>query len=649
MKPIEELRQQLDSEAQQIRKAEEGDNALASEIENMSVEEFLDSTDELREKYPNQKDFIDSTQTSVEVLKEELRGQGENKDKDRNKVDKAIQLAEKKATFFHDTTDKGYAAVEIEGRQEVLKINSRRFEQWINHQFWKSESETLSNETLSTIASNLSGRALFEGEEIELNNRTAWKEDVLWYDLADENNKAVEITQEGWEIKKPPILFERHQHQKKQVEPQKDETELEELFSILNPGLDGDQKLLFKTQLVANFIPDFPHPILCPHGPQGSGKTFTCEIIRDLIDPSELETLQYTTNLKQLTQKVSHHWFVPFDNITNLPQKVSDFLCRAVTGQGFSKRELYTDDSDIIYSFQRPIALNGINTVPQKADLLDRTILYELERIPKEDRKTEEELWRKLEESKPQLLGRIFDVISQAMGIKEDVELDWKPRMADFAEWGEAIAQAMGHKEYEFLRAYQENIDDSNVEAVQAHVFGNAILSFMDDKSKWEGTASELLEELEKTAEEENINTNQKNWPGGPNIVTRRLNEVKPNLKELGLEVNKDRKGQKGSRILIIEWSTTVSNVSTDSKTDTSDSTDDNLLHQESKIEKITDREKIRRFVEQLRTDKEPAGKQDVFEAASKHMNGDRIEGIIDQLLDDGILYEPQSGKLDIL
>ena len=42
---------------------------------------------------------------------------------------------------------------------------------------------------------------------------------------------------------------------------------------------------------------------------------------------------------------------------------------------GFSKRQLYTDDDDIIYHFRRCIGFNGINLRATKADLLDRAII----------------------------------------------------------------------------------------------------------------------------------------------------------------------------------------------------------------------------------------------------------------------------------
>jgi hypothetical protein len=52
-----------------------------------------------------------------------------------------------------------------------------------------------------------------------------------------------------------------------------------------------------------------------------------------------------------------------------------------------SKRQLYTDDDDVLYQFIRCIGLNGITLVANKADILDRAIIAELLRIDKRKRR----------------------------------------------------------------------------------------------------------------------------------------------------------------------------------------------------------------------------------------------------------------------
>ncbi len=98
--------------------------------------------------------------------------------------------------------------------------------------------------------------------------------------------------------------------------------------------------------------------------------------------------------------------------------------------------------------------MNGINSVPTKADLIDRSLFLEPERIPKTQRKTEAQLWREINKKKPGILGAIFDILSDALRLKPTVELRELPRMADFCQWGEAISQGMGHMPLVFKKAY---------------------------------------------------------------------------------------------------------------------------------------------------------------------------------------------------
>ena len=109
--------------------------------------------------------------------------------------------------------------------------------------------------------------------------------------------------------------------------------------------------------------PEIPKPILMLYGEQGSAKTTNQELKKMLVDPSSIRTLTFPRDINELVQKLSHNYIAYFDNMSNIPEWISDQLCRAVTGSGFSKRELYTDDDDIIYNFKRCIGLNSyVNT-----------------------------------------------------------------------------------------------------------------------------------------------------------------------------------------------------------------------------------------------------------------------------------------------
>ena len=322
---------------------------------------------------------------------------------------------------------------------------------------------------------------------------------------------------------------------------------------------DEDNKLLLKCYIVSLFIPDIAKPILMLHGEQGSAKSTLQELIKMLVDPSIVKTLTFPRDINELIQQLSHNYIAYFDNVSVIREWISDALCRAVTGSGFSKRQLYTDDDDIIYYFLRCIGFNGINLAATKADLLDRGIIIQLERIPKENRRKIEDIWNDFEILRPQLLAYIFDILVKVLQIKQKGGIKTSNglnRMADFEEYAEIISRCMGYQEDEFLRVYQDNIGLQIDEAIQASPLSMAVVELMDNKDDDDElieTATELYLELNDIAEKKlKINIQKiQSWPKSPNQLSRRLNEVKTNLREKGIEIEryKDEKGNRKIKI----------------------------------------------------------------------------------------------------
>jgi hypothetical protein len=473
-------------------------------------------------------------------------------EKRQSQADILIELVTaEKAVLFRDQFNEPYAYILVDGHWEIWKIRSKQFRRWLCSLMWEAEQKAPNANAITSALTIIESRACFKGEQITLENRVCWHEGALWYDLSNAQWEAVRITQDGWEIvTEPPILFRRFAHQSPQVTPNPDGSieALKDFLNLANP----EQELLLFVYLVTCFLPDIPHPIPVLYGPQGASKTTLARILRRFIDPSAVEVLSLPMNINDLVQQLSHHWFAFFDNVTGMPGWVSDALCRAVTGEGFSKRELYSDDDDVIYAFRRCLGLNGINLAVQKPDLLDRSILFKLERIAREHRKGEKDLWERFERARPQILGGIFDVLSQTMRLRRNVELQSLPRMADFAFWGCAAAQALGHTQEEFLDAYYQNIGEQNEEAIHENPVAIALMAWMENRDEWEGTPSELLNELEAMANVEKIDMRQKYWPKAANALSRRINEVKTNLAEVGVVIRSE-KATNGKRMILIQ------------------------------------------------------------------------------------------------
>ncbi len=446
-------------------------------------------------------------------------------------------VLQKQPLLFHDSIDIPFARIKIDDHDEIYPIKSQRFSRWIVREYWNMCKKPPKNENVRQALEVLSSLALFDGRKITLYNRVAESENSLWYDLANKKWQAIKISQDGWDVvDSPPTLFKRYKHQIPQIYPEKG-GELSMLLKYVNIS-DAGQHLLFLVYIVSCFIPDIPHPIPVLYGGQGAAKSTFLRIARRLIDPSSVELLSFPTQQNELVQQLSHHWAPFYDNVTWIPPWLSDALCRAVTGEGSTKRELYSDDEDIIYRFRCCIGLNGINIVAQRPDLLDRSILFGLERIPHHLRKPEKSFWETFEQSLPMILGSIFDVLVKAISIRPKIELQFLPRMADFALWGCAISEALGYSQEEFLDAYQKNIAQQNEEAIREHPVAMVITELMSKINEWSGTATELLSELNYEAEKLKIDTRQHFWPKAPQALSRRLNEVKSNLETVGIFVD---------------------------------------------------------------------------------------------------------------
>lgn len=471
-------------------------------------------------------------------------GEGE-REKRESQADRLVNLVVADGVeLFHDDLRDGFARVSVRNHCEVWHCRSKNFRHWLSGRFWQSEAKALNSDALSAALNVIEAKARFEGEEHRLQNRVAFREDAIWYDLADRDWRAVRVTSAGWKIvAEPPILFRRYSHQRPQPEPVRG-GDLHDLLRFVNLR-DSAQGLLLLAYTVCCFVPDIAHPIPVLHGPQGSAKTTLFRMLRALIDPSATAVLSFSRDATQLVQQLSHHWAPFYDNITGIPDWTSDMLCRAVTGEGFSKRELYTDDEDVIYQFRRCVGINGVNVAAHKPDLLDRCILLGLEPIEPARRRPEAAIWREFEDARPRLLGSILDALSRAMGLHGSVRLTGLPRMADFALWGCAVARALGHSPDEFMAAYDGNTEARNEEALQASPVAAMVVELMEAQQEWEGTPTELLTDLEKLAEEYRVNTKATGWPKAAHALSRRLNEVMPNLAAVGIAVAMRRDGRR--------------------------------------------------------------------------------------------------------
>lgn len=462
-----------------------------------------------------------------------------------------LELIEKEPVeFFHDEQEDAHAYLTIGGHHEVICLANRAMRRWLGDLMWKGLKTIPGKEIVSSVLTVLEAKAVYDGKRYPLTYRIAYRGDGIWYDLGDRQWQAIQITPNGYSItSKTPILFTRYRHTQPQVLPVAG-GDLREFLSLVNLA-DRSQGVLILVWIVAAFLPHIPRPIPNLHGPQGSAKTTLARMIRRLIDPSLVEVLSFPHDARELVQMLAHHYVAFFDNLSSLTEERSDMLCRAVTGEGTSKRMLYSDDDDVVYNFRRIIGFTGINPTATRPDLLDRSMLIRLERIPEDKRREESAVLAEFEAMRPPLIGAIFTALSKAMAIYPTVQLQRLPRMADFCRWGCAIAQALGYTQDEFLSAYLANIKEQHEEAIRGSQLASAVIALLEERgSPLEGRSSELYGMLREIAEKEKLNVKEEGWPRSPNWLLRRLNEIRTNLLEVGISID-DREQSRGTIITI--------------------------------------------------------------------------------------------------
>ncbi len=523
----------------------------------------------------------------------------DKKSKQRKKI---ISLAtklieEQDVTWFHDEYQTAYMRIKVSAHYEIYRVakKDRKLQIFLTKLYYDATGDIIKEEDLKEVIRRLEGNGLFSGVLKKIHLRKCWQVDdidqhtgreivnrnMLFYDMCSDvwNCIMVDGENDRWDLlphQPEHITFYRYQ-QLPQAVPNRDYTgdPFEEWFAIMHITNPKD-KLLLKVWCVAAFLPDQPHPMLIPDGPPGGGKSTFCRQLQIYIDPYAGEALILPHEKNELAQQAHHRALLIYDNVEyDIPKWLSDLLCQLITSANVSKRQLYTDDTDFAYVLMRSVVLNGLQIPRLKPDALDRTIVIHFERIPDEQRKNLTEVDDSFRKLLPKLLGKTFDVLARSLKIYKDMpELTRKPRMADFASRGSAIARAFAELEgknkeqvdaaqKDFLDAYEDIMERQNIDAVEANSTASALIRWHNEylKTGKEGNDSKTYETEKKTgmapgdllnsltvrAKEMGFDVKDKEWPKKPNQFTHELYPLLADIKhgyKINVHIFRDTKGE---------------------------------------------------------------------------------------------------------
>ena len=451
--------------------------------------------------------------------------------------------------LWHTPGGDAYITIALSAHhREHHPIAGRGTKDYLTRLFYNDTSKAPNTTALQGAIGTLTSKARFDGEQDEVYVRVAGGDDRVYLDLVDAAWCAIEVTPIGWTITiNPPIRFRRSRGMLSLPVPVTGGS-IDELRPFVNVASDEDFALLV-AWLLAALRPTGPYPILILIAEQGAAKTTTAKVLRKLCDPSESDVRRPPRNTEDLMIAATNGHFVAFDNLSRLSEDLSDNLSVLATGGGFAVRKLYVNREEEIFQAQRPIILNGISQVATRSDLLDRAIVITLPPISEEERKDETTFWREFDLARPSILGALLDAVSCGLRRLPDVQLERKPRMADFAQWSVAVEPACPWPEGTFLAAYEGNRQG----AVEATLDGDPVADVIRTIAPWSGTASELLVELTKRTSE--TMTKRKNWFSRPRQVSDALRRLAPGLRKVGIEVKFARQAHTGRRLVFVEKS----------------------------------------------------------------------------------------------
>jgi hypothetical protein len=451
--------------------------------------------------------------------------------------------------LWHDANRVAYATYPVRAHHESWPVQSRDFKMWLAGRYYEETRGAIGSQLLEDTLRILEARAVHEGPLHTCSIRVAHSDGALYLDLGDEAWRAVEITKHDWRVvSRPPVKLLRSSAIRPLPEPEAG-VMIEVLRGFLNVQSDADFQLVV-AWIVAALRDRGPYPILVVNGEQGSGKSIFSRMVRSLVDPSAAPIRAMPKDDRDLVVSAANAHVMAFDNLSTVPAWLSDGLCRLATGSGFATRMLHTDRDESIFEAARPIIVNGIPQLTDRADLADRAITIHLAAIREEARRPGDEMLAAFDAARPGIIGALLTAMSAAQRNLPEVKLDRAPRMADFAKWIAAAEPGLGWKPGTFAVAYAENRRDVSDATFEADPVALAVRDFLaaEHPEGWTATAAEWLAALTPRAPE--AMRRARLWPDTPQKLGNAVERAAPLLRRKGFTI---MRRHSGNRLITID------------------------------------------------------------------------------------------------
>ena len=440
---------------------------------------------------------------------------------------------------------------------EVNRLVSSKFHDWL---FLNAKENYQTKINKAVYRLEVTAKADKNVKTVKVFNRIGYHGETIYLNLCDEEHNIVEINSQGWNVLKEeeinaPILFVRNRNMKALPVPKKSGN-LTSLRKYLNAS-NEDFSLLIGWLLVS-MNPLIECPILWLNAGKGRGKTTATELLKGLIDPDFAGALAPFRKVDDYYATASSRYIVAIDNMSRISPTWSDVFCRAVTGAGAVKRKNYTDNDAFDVRLRTPLIMNGIDFVPGRSDLQDRTFPVTLKKLDEKNRKSKKELTNEFEREHAYILGALLDSVVKGLQNKDytpeiDVRmLDASRFIMRAARGGELPFSAEQFKQTLLRKKSKADDLELDNDPVARAIYDMAQKSEKSISENeilvFDGLSSELMKQVrEKVKSGEYGSLSSKDVPTSPRDFGYKLSSIKSMFEDKGFAFVNEHKREGSS------------------------------------------------------------------------------------------------------
>jgi hypothetical protein len=397
--------------------------------------------------------------------------------------------------------------------------------------YYEEHGTVPSQSALADACTVLEGYAC-QGEPRPLHLRVAKSEVMgnVYIDMGDADEHVISIFDGEWHISRYQAegLFQRTGPMLAMPMPVGG-GDLEKLWGFV--PVETDDRPLILAWLVSVLVqPDVAHTILALMAEHGSIKTTTTKCLVNLIDPSSAPVRKPPSSADAWVTAANATLVIGIDNVSGtIPAWLSDCMCRAATGDGDIRRQLYTDSDVTTFSYRRAVVFNGVDIVVTQPDLADRLLRVRLPRVI--NRRTDRQVADDWKRDHPHILGGLLDLAAKVHDRLPTIDVDDMPRMADYAQVLACVDEVLDTKGLDRYRKLVQRIAEDTLDAP----FIAALVKHKYTADKL--SAKDILIQINGLSPGQSF---RKGWPMAAQSVTAQLTKHAPALRIVGWTVEHD-------------------------------------------------------------------------------------------------------------